>query len=71
MKKDIHVLPKGDKWVVRSEQEEDDAFFATRYDADCYGRRVAKEHRTGYYLHGQDGKVQKRDSYGGGGYDGK
>ncbi len=63
MNKEIHVLPKGDKWVVQSEREKDDAFFATKSDAEGYGRRVAKEHRSGYYLHGQDGKVQKSDSY--------
>jgi hypothetical protein len=63
MNKEIHVLPKGDKWVVQSEREKDDAFFATQSDAEGYGRRVAREHRSGYYLHGPDGTVQRRDSY--------
>ncbi len=71
MKKDIHVMPKGDKWVVQSDREQDDASFATQYDAEGYGRRVAKEHRTGFFVHGVDGSVRKQDSYGSGYFDGK
>lgn len=64
MKKDIHVLPKGDKWVVQYEREEDDASFATQSDAEGYGRRVAREQKSSFFVHGVDGSVRKSDNYG-------
>lgn len=62
MKKDIHVMPDGDKWIVVS-AEENDAAFGSQYDAELYGRRVAREQKADFFLHGEDGKVRKRDSY--------
>jgi len=65
-------MPKGDKWVVQSEQEVDDAYFGSQYDAEGYGRSVARENRSGFFLHGQDGTVRKQDHYGASGFfDGK
>jgi len=62
MKKDIHVLPTGDKWVVRS-AEINEASFNTAYDAETFGRRVAKEEKSQFFLHALDGSIRKQDSY--------
>lgn len=63
-KKDIHVLPTGDSWVVRS-AEVNEASFNSIYDAETFGRRVAREEKCNFFLHGLDGSIQKSDSYAG------
>lgn len=62
MKRDVHVMPDGEKWLVLS-AEENDASFGSQYDAELYARRVAREQKTEFFLHGEDGRVRKRDSY--------
>ena len=63
MKKSIHVQPTGNQWIVRS-AEEPEAKFQNQYDAETFGRNVAREEKSEFILHDAQGNVRKRDSYG-------
>jgi hypothetical protein len=62
MKKDVHVVPSGSQWIVRA-AEQNEALFQTRYDAETFGRRVAREEKSELFIYATDGTIQKRDSY--------
>ncbi len=60
-----HTVPYGDKWAVRKGgASRITKSFDTQAEADSYGRQVARNHDAEYYLHGKDGKIREKDSYG-------
>jgi len=64
-KKNIHTVPYGDKWAVKEEGSERPLkTFDTKEQAVKYGRDVAKQKGTEHFIHGRDGRIQDRDSYG-------
>ena len=62
MKRNVHVLPSGSQWIVRA-AEQNEALFQSRYDAETFGRRVAREEKSELIVYGQDGTIQRKDSY--------
>jgi uncharacterized protein YdaT len=68
-RKGQHVVPAGDKWAVRkSGSSRSTETFNTQGEAITRAREIAKNQRTELYIHGRDGKIRERDSYGHDGY---
>jgi len=64
-RKGQHVVPDGDKWAVRkSGSARSTETFNTQREAIERGREIAKNQRTELYIHGRNGKIRERDSYG-------
>jgi hypothetical protein len=66
MSKSQHVVPKSDGgWAVRqSGTSRASKTFSTKGDAVSYARDRAKQGRGELYIHGKDGTIQGRDSFG-------
>ena len=64
-KKSIHIVPSSGKWAVK-EAGKDKPLKVTRTqkEAISYGRGVAKQKKTELVIHGRDGKIRDKDSYG-------
>lgn len=61
----IHVMPSGDDWVVKREGEDDPlSTHRTQAEAEEAGREVAKREEVEFMLHGSDGRIREKDSYG-------
>lgn len=65
-KGDIHVTPDGEgNWkVTREGQKRAVRKTGTQGEADQIGRRTAHRDGVEYNLHGRDGRVREKDSYG-------
>ncbi|MBV9488045.1 MAG: DUF2188 domain-containing protein [Frankiaceae bacterium] len=65
MAKNVHVVPHDDGWAVR---REDSARVSRTYDtqaeAEAAGRDAARQDHVEFLLHGRDGRIRERDSYG-------
>lgn len=62
---DIHVVPNDGNWLVRREnQNEPLSSHSTQAEAEEAGRAIAKEDQVELHVHGQDGQVRDRSSYG-------
>ncbi len=60
-----HVVPKGNKWSVRrAGASKASGVFATQKEAIRKAREIAKKQKTELYIHGRDGRIRDRDSYG-------
>jgi hypothetical protein len=60
-----HVVPAKGKWVVRKAgSARSTATFDTQQEAVERARKIAKNQKTELYIHGRDGRIRKRDSYG-------
>lgn len=60
-----HVTPKGPKWQVKpAGGEKATKLFDTQKDAIGYARNIAVNQRTEVVIHGRDGKIRDKDSYG-------
>jgi hypothetical protein len=64
-KKDRHVIsnPSGGWSVRHSGASRASRIFSTQADAVRYGRDLAKQERTGLYVHRRDGTIKQMDSY--------
>ena len=61
----VHVVPHGDGWAVRREDAKRvSSTHETQRAAEQVGRGTAKREQTEFLLHGRDGQVRERDSYG-------
>lgn len=64
-KRGQHVVPAGDGWAVRKAgARRASGRFPTQKAAIDSARKLAKKQRTELYIHGRDGKIRERDSYG-------
>lgn len=64
-KKAQHVVPRDDGWAVRSTGSARVAGrYATQEEAITVGRERAQSQGTELYIHGQDGRIRERNSYG-------
>ncbi len=64
-KKDVHVVPQGDGWAVKREGAgRASSLHETQADAADEGRRLARQDQVEFNLHGRDGKIREKDSYG-------
>jgi len=60
-----HVVPAGGKWVVRKAgSARSTETFNTQNEAITRAREIARNQGTELYIHGRDGKIRERDSYG-------
>ena len=64
-KKGVHVTPQGDKWAVKREgSKRASSVHETQKEAEKKGRQTARNEKTEFYLHGRQGQIRQRDSYG-------
>ena len=66
-KRGQHVVPSSTGgWSVRKAgSPKASGTYATQQAAIAKARSIAKNQRTELYIHGRDGKIRSRDSYGG------
>ena len=65
MAKNQHVVPNGGRWSVRSAGATRVAkTFTTQGEAIAHGREAAKKQGSELFIHGRDGRIRDRDSYG-------
>jgi hypothetical protein len=61
-----HVVPSGGGWkVIRAGASRASGTYGTRTEAIQKARSLARAQGTELYIHGEDGRIQSRDSYGG------
>ena len=65
-RKNQHVVPTRDgAWAVRGAgSSRATKKFRTQREAIAEGRRIAKSQRTELLIHGRDGRIREKDSYG-------
>lgn len=60
-----HVVPNGGKWSVRrAGAARASHTFATRTEAIEKATELARHQKTELYIHGSDGRIRERSSYG-------
>ena len=60
-----HVVPRAGKWAVRKAgADRVTRSFATRHEAIEAAREIARNQGTVLYIHGRDGRILERDSFG-------
>jgi ketosteroid isomerase-like protein len=64
MSGNVHVLPGDHGWDVRIEGGSRTAHFQTQDEAIRAGRTLARDNRSEHIIHGRDGRIRQRDSYG-------
>lgn len=64
-KKGQHVVPSGGKWTVRSAgAKRASGTFVTQGEAIDNAREKARREGTELYVHGRDGRIRERSSFG-------
>jgi len=64
-KKEQQVVPHGKDWGVRGEGNKRlTVVTPTKAGAEKAGREIARNQGTELFIHGRNGKIQDRDSYG-------
>ncbi len=63
--KGLHVVPKGGKWSVRTAgASRTSGTFETQKEAVKEALERAKANGTELYIHGEDGRIRERSSFG-------
>jgi len=64
-KKNVHVVKHNDGWAVKKEgNERASSVHRTQQEAIDVGRGAAKGERSELVIHGRDGKIRDKDSFG-------
>jgi uncharacterized protein YdaT len=64
-KRNQHVVPRPDGWAVRGAgASRDTEVFDRKQEAVDRARHIAQNQQTELVVHGQDGKIQYKDSHG-------
>ncbi|MCO5133720.1 MAG: DUF2188 domain-containing protein [Phyllobacteriaceae bacterium] len=64
-KKGQHVVPSGSKWSVRrAGASRASGSFRTQEEAISRAREIARNQGTELYIHGRDGRIRERNTYG-------
>lgn len=62
---DVHVVPLRGQWAVRRQgTSKEVAHFSTQAEAIDSARRVALQRGSGLIVHGRDGRVRSKNSFG-------
>ena len=65
MQANIRVVPSGTEWAVRREGVEKPlSVHNTQEQAEVAGRAQARADRVEFELHGADGRIREKESYG-------
>ena len=60
-----HVVPRSGRWAVKREgNSKASSLHATQAAAIKEGRRIAQNERGELFIHGRNGQIRDRDSYG-------
>jgi hypothetical protein len=63
--RNIHVVPRKDGWIIRKEgASRATSVHETQRDAVEVGREIARNQSSELVIHGRDGRIRDRDSYG-------
>lgn len=64
-KRNQHVVPRGDQWAVQSAGgDRASRIVDTQRQAVMIAREISRNQGTELIVHGEDGKIRWRDSYG-------
>ncbi len=64
-KKGQHVVPNGGKWSVRKTgASRASGTYGTQAEAVAQAKKIAQNQKTELYIHGRDGRIRERNSYG-------
>ncbi|HBD37126.1 DUF2188 domain-containing protein (plasmid) [Cupriavidus pauculus] len=64
MANDIHVVPAGDGWAVEAAGGGRRTMFATQEEAIAAGTERAKQDEVELLIHGRDGQIRERNTFG-------
>lgn len=65
MPKNIHTVPWGGDWAVKKEgQQKPLSVHYTKDSAEQKAISIAKKFEVEHVIHGKDGRIQDKDSYG-------
>jgi len=65
MGKNQHVVQREDGWAVRGENNtRDTSLHSTQQQAFDAARQIAKNQSSEVFIHGKDGKIRERNTYG-------
>jgi len=60
-----HVVPSGTRWSVRKAgSERASGIYETQKEAIDAARQIARDQGTELYIHGRDGRIRERNSFG-------
>lgn len=64
-KRNQHVVPRGDRWAIKAAgASRATAVLDKQGEAAERAREIARRHGTEVLVHGRDGRIRERDSYG-------
>lgn len=64
-KRNQHIVPHEGRWAVRSAgSQRASSIHSTQGKAIAAGREIARNQRSELVIHGRDGRIRDRDSYG-------
>jgi hypothetical protein len=63
-RKNVHVVPQGNKWAVKPEGSKPTSTHRTQGAAEEAGRQVAKRNEGELVIHRPNGQIRDKDSYG-------
>jgi hypothetical protein len=64
-KKNQHIVPLGNGWAVKGEgNSKYTAITETKKDALGIGKQIAKNNKSELVIHGKDGRIQNKNSFG-------
>jgi hypothetical protein len=64
-KKNQHVVPLGNGWAVKGEgNKKFTVITETQKDAITVAKEIAKNNKSELVIHGKNGKIRDKDSYG-------
>lgn len=64
-KKGQHVVPNGGKWSVRrAGASRASGTYDTQGEAIARAKNIAQSQKTELFIHGRDGRIRERNSYG-------
>jgi hypothetical protein len=65
MKKNQHVVSISDKWAVKGEgNSKNTTITQTQLEAINIARTIARKEQSELIIHGKDGRIRQKDSYG-------
>ncbi|MGE6396952.1 DUF2188 domain-containing protein [Chryseobacterium piscium] len=65
MKKNVHVTPKGENWQVKTANSSKAyKVVNTQKEAISIGKNIATNNKSELLIHGKNGKIRAKDSYG-------